>query len=235
MILYIDRYHLDDVLFLRALTGSLGSKVQPGRMLICHGSGELVERLFEAEARFPERIDGVLKLEDARDQELFERGMRDTGRKLSGMLTDAVVPAVPLVGMDRGLVTVDEDGVVRVGRATWLEELLDRKVVPVLAAMARRGEGSEIVEIGAEPLLEGLTNAYSPDGLAVFVRMGSGLERAEGEIALEDSGDALPDSAVVESLLRKGVTVHVITPARLRSQGPSEWPRLAPLDRPGNP
>ena len=168
MILYIDRYHLSDVLFLRAVAQSLGMRPGKEPCLIVHGSGEDVERKFEAEALFPERVGGIIRPGGPQEVQLFERGMRDTARKIVGLLTDSIVPSVALAGQDRGLLTLDERGQLRVNAADWFSQLLDQGVVPVVSAMAAGETPRDLFEIEPVSILSSMAGAFSNDGVAFF-------------------------------------------------------------------
>jgi hypothetical protein len=137
-LVYLDRYHLGDDLFLNDLAQRLG-RTPAGEplCLFVHGSGEKVERTLEGQGRFPERTDaGVLDVTDAAAVALVERALRETNQTLVARLTDEVVSAVGVQGVDRDVLKLADDGAVTAGRVGWLEALLKQRVVPVVSAMA---------------------------------------------------------------------------------------------------
>ena len=141
-LLYLDRYRMEDQLFLqqlaRTLTGKFGD-VPP--CLILHGSGEYAERVLEGEGLFPERRDGVLQTDSPHAEALVERAIRQFNKNLVGLLTDEVVSAVGVQGINRNLFRLDEQGRLQARGFEWVEDLAERGVVPVLSALAYDQEG----------------------------------------------------------------------------------------------
>ena len=148
-LLYLDRYHLDDTLFVQALARTLagaGRGVPP--CVIVHGSGERAERMLEGEGLFVERENGVLRGTSPEEAALLDRALREANRKLVGVLTDAVVYAVGVQGADRRLLHLGEDGRLGVGKAEWVRELASKGAVPVIAATVHDSEGPHLREAG---------------------------------------------------------------------------------------
>ena len=237
MILYIDRYHLSDVLFLRAVAQSLGMRAGKDPFIIVHGSGEEVERKFEAEALFPDRTGGILRPRGPLEVQLFERGMRDTARKLVGLLTDSIVPSVAVAGQDRGLMSRDDGGQLRVNAAGWFSELLDQGVVPVVSAMAAGDTPADLAEIQPALILGSMVQAFSVDGVAFFSTQGVRVQDGpvERSAKLDDVREEVPEAEVAEGLIGSGVVVRLITPTDLRERAPSEWTQISTATAAGNP
>ncbi len=143
-LLYLDRYHQGDPLFVKQLAEGLSGVQQGGRLLRCmivHGSGEKAERTLEAQGVFAERKGGVLQVEAPAHRQLVERAAREANQELVAALTDAVVSAVGAQGTDRRLLRPCADGAVEAGALGWVEDLMAMRVVPVLSALARDAEG----------------------------------------------------------------------------------------------
>lgn len=152
LLVYLDDYHLGDVLFLQGLTRAYGAaRGQAPPSLLVHGSGEEAERLLEAEGLFVERKDGILPAESPAAAALVERAVRQVNRRLVGMLTDAVVPAVGLLGTDRAVLRVDAEGHVNTGKTGWVRALLSQRVLPVVGAYAQQApeSGREVDAVSA--------------------------------------------------------------------------------------
>ncbi|RMH60596.1 MAG: acetylglutamate kinase, partial [Bacteroidetes bacterium] len=135
-VLYLDAYHLGDPLFLQGLArwvAQAGPQRPP--LWLVHGSGERAERLLEAQGLFPERSGGVWAVTRPEERALVERALRETNRTIVATLTDAVVPAVGIHGVDRNLMRRQADGTVVIGRIGWVRELARQRVVPVLSTL----------------------------------------------------------------------------------------------------
>ena len=100
-LIYLDLYHLDDLLFLPSLARMMGRQRRPSCLLV-HGAGEQAERLLEAEGLFPERKEGLVQVSTAAEAALVERAARQVNRRIVGALTEEGVPAVGVQGIDRG-------------------------------------------------------------------------------------------------------------------------------------
>lgn len=145
-LLYLDRYHQGDPLFLKELAQRFSRKPS-GKppALILHTSGEKLERSLEAEGYFPERQRGVIQTETPEQKALAERAAREANQELVGVLTDALVTAVGLQGADRGLLRRTETGKVGAGGLGWVEDLIKMRVLPVVSALAE--ESGRVEEV----------------------------------------------------------------------------------------
>jgi acetylglutamate kinase len=226
----MDRYHMGDFLFLQALARALARRSAGPPALLCHGSGEIVERLLEGRGLVPHRAGGRLVTDDAAEAVLFDRGMRETARKLTGILTDAVISAVAVSGADRALLAAGEDGSVRVGGVGWLRDLMSEGVVPVVAATAR--VAGVTAELPMAPTLAALAEALGAVGVAFFSTGGRLPDASVGEVpkrldvrSARDIG-LLGEPEVAAELHRRRVTTYLVTPHLLRSESPSGWVRL---------
>ena len=122
-LLYLDRYHLGDEIFINNLAQRMHHAPAGDPLcLIVHGSGEKVERTLESQGFFPERTGGVLDVTEPEQIRLVERAVRETNQKLVATLTDEVVPAVGIQGVDRNLLRLEE-GTVTARKVGWLEAL----------------------------------------------------------------------------------------------------------------
>lgn len=230
MILYMDRYHGGDMLFLQAFVRAMASRTSVTPVMVFHGAGASVERLFEQEGHFVERVGGVMAPTDQQERVLLERGMRETARKLSALLTDAVIPAVPLMGCDRGMLTTSASGDVHLGNVAWLSGLLEKQVIPVIAGLTIREGTSAVEEVSVARAMAQLVGALSLRGVALFAKGGripeneAGSRRILWDQFVADGLATEPD--VAKQLLRAGVRVHLVTPELLHTRSPIEWPHV---------
>lgn len=160
-LLYLDDYHAGDAIFVRSLSQSLARTERP-KFLIVHGSGVFGVQALEGHGFFRERKDGVLPVATAEEHALVERAIRHVNRKITGVLTDAVVSSVGVIGSERGLLVASGASLPDV-RADWLEALVDSGVVPVVASYAseagtgRTGEVALCQSVAA--LVKGLSSS----------------------------------------------------------------------------
>lgn len=215
LLVYLDRYHLGDPLFLQRFAPAV--KAHEGPLLLLHGAGEAAERALEAEGRFVERAGGVLQVEDAAGRARVERAARDLNRHVVHALNDAGASAVRLTGTDRGLLKV-VDGEVVAGRVGWLRALADQGVVPVLALLAEAG--GVAVEVDPGRALAVLAAAFGREGgaeppVAVLLAK-AGPRREEGGEALLR---ALAEPETSRRVAASGVRVRVARPEAVRGKG----------------
>jgi len=144
-LIYLDPYHLDDLLFLPSLAQMMGRlQLRRSACLLLHGSGEQAERLLEAEGLFPERKEGLVQVRTAAEAVLVERAARRVNRQIVGALTDEGVPAVGLQGLDRGLLRLSDEGRVITGRIDWLKALAQKQAVPVVSALVEDARSGHV-------------------------------------------------------------------------------------------
>lgn len=175
-VLYLDRYHLGDPLFLTRLAQAVRQRSEG--LVLVHGAAEAGERALEAEGTFPEWRGGVLAVETAAQRATVERAARTLNRQIAAALTEAGVPAFRADGASRGLLRVTGAGV-EVGPAGWVGALAEQGAVPVVAALVP-GEGGAAREV--DPLRVAVALAGALGATAVVLS----TARAVGE------GDAPP-------------------------------------------
>lgn len=210
-ILYLDRYHLGDELFINDLAQRL-HQAPPGEplCLLVHGSGEKVERTLESQGFFPERRGGVLDVEAPEQVRLVERSVRETNRELVATLTDEVVPAVGIQGVDRNLLRLEE-GTVVAQRVGWVEALLSQRVVPVVSALVEHPEEGRVREVYAADAVVALAEAFDTvDPVVVFFTTGphagwadaTGVQDTVSPDALREGGP-LPEPDAVRRIVQE--------------------------------
>lgn len=219
-LLYLDPYHLGDPLFVQGVARRMaqaGAGKPP--TLLVHGSGEQAERLLEAQGLFPEQEAGVWKVTGPEEAALVERALRETNRKIVAALTDAVVAAVGVHGVDRSMMELAEDGTVSARRLGWVRDLLTQRVVPVLSTLVTDTGTGRPREAAVGPVIQGLVEAIRPDEVTVVILLKTnkpGLLR-DGERVATVGADAipgsevLPDPALVHTLAAAGVPVLLTT------------------------
>lgn len=164
-LIYLDRYHLGDPLFLRGLAHRLGSAEAAGLgALLVHGSGDEAEQVLEAEGAEVVRRGGILADLDSEHAMLVERAVRQTNKRVVATLTEFGVAAVSVQGSDRGVVQIDESGGVRLGPTDWLFALARQRVVPVVSALTKRGDA--VLQVDPAKVLVGLAERAAEQGSA---------------------------------------------------------------------
>lgn len=213
---YLDRYHLGDPTFIKNLAHEAGQRPsgEPSSIMV-HGSGEKVERTLEAQGYFPERVEGVLEVQTAEQRRLVERAVREVNRDLVGTFTDEVVSTVGVQGVDRGLLRLDESGGLHARKTGWIEALVKQRVLPVVSALARTPDETEVREVASAEALTALAAAFeaSFDPKAVFLvttgRPGiAGAEGIQPEVALDAvTEEHVPEPDAVRQVHDAGVPV----------------------------
>lgn len=228
----LDHHRLDDPLFLQSLAQHI-QKALPHAptCILVHGSGEKLDRTLEAQGVFVERTDaGVLPPETPEQAQLVERAVRETNQAIVGTLTDEVVPAVGIQGVDRGLLQTGADGALTTGRLGWLEALLKQHVLPVVSALAPQKGTRHAQEVPVADavlaLAEGLADAFTCHPTAFTTTGRPGVMDATGtrsEAGLDAvSADTVPERGLVQRALDRGFTPLVTSPGGLFDpSGPS--------------
>ncbi|MFO8098800.1 MAG: acetylglutamate kinase [Salinibacter sp.] len=233
-LLYLDRHHLGDDLFLKSLAQHMvrGKSGEPPCVLV-HGSGEKVERTLEAQGLFPERTDGVLEVEGDEQRRLVERAVREVNQDIVAALTDEVVSTVGIQGVDRNLLERDADGAIRASSVGWLETLIKQRVVPVVSALVEEEQVEEVWAVHVlEALADALSTAFDPVACVLTTADQPRLPEAEGELE-QASLEALPDEHVsepnaVRRLVEDGRTVLLTTLQGLFGEGAPRGTYLRP-------
>lgn len=217
-LLYIDAYHLEDLLFVESLARAVANAGSDRpRCMLVHGSGELAERLFEAQGLFPDRSEeGLWRVETATECALVERAARETNRKLVGALTDALVAAVGVHGGDRDLLRMDAGGDVEGGTMHWVGTLLSQEVLPVVSTLVHEPDTSHDCEVAGHDALAALAEGLAEYRVvSVFFVRGNQPGLVLGNAVLPDVGagelashtEALPEPALVGLTAEKGLPV----------------------------
>lgn len=212
-IVYLDRHHLGDSLFLKSLAQHFaeGAGGEPPCVLV-HGSGEKVERTLEAQGYFPDRTNGVLDVETDEQRRLVERAVRETNQEIVAALTDEVVSTVGIQGVDRSLLGA-ENGTVTAQNVGWLAALIKQRVLPVVSALVedeatiREVSGPEAVAA----LAEALSASFDVVACALTTTDRPGLMDAAGirdDVSVDEvSEDDMPEPAAVRRLHEAGLPV----------------------------
>jgi hypothetical protein len=219
-LVYLDRHHLGDDLFLKSLAQQLsdaGPQAPP--CLLVHGSGEKVERTLEAQGHFPERTDGVLQVDTEDQRRLVERAVREVNQEIVATLTDEVVATVGIQGVDRGLFQIPAPGEpLRASNVGWVSALVKQHVVPVVSALVEAPDTGGVREVGTEEavraLAQALTESFEPVACVLSTADAAGLPDGDGGVRVEAEVDALdegpvPEPAATRRLVDAGVPVLV--------------------------
>jgi len=211
-VLYIDRYHLGDPLFLNRLSRDL-LDLEGGKVLV-HGPGEDGERMIEAEGGITKWDQGMLTVGSDAERGIVERATRDLNRRIAHGLNDAGVPSVRIDGASRGLLHHQDDGTVGLGPVTWLRELVEQGGVPVVAALAPSEDGPMVqVHPGA---VVGLLARALHEGRALFLaRKDFGTEAALDSLSI----DEFAEPEVLVAAAAAGAETLLVRPRGLRKEG----------------
>lgn len=203
-LVYLDRHHLGDDLFLKSLTQHLSEAGAEGpTCVLVHGSGEKVERTLEAQGYFPDRTDGVLDVENEDHRRLVERAVREVNQEIVAMLTDEVVSTVGIQGVDRGLFQKSPEGAIRASNAGWLSALLKQRVVPVVSALVEAPDTEAVEEVwpveAVVALAQALEASFDPVACMFTTEDRPGLLDGNGGTRSEAPVEAVTDEHVPES------------------------------------
>lgn len=214
-LLYLDRHHLGDDLFLKSLAQHFANAGTDGpTCLLVHGSGEKVERTLEAQGIFPERTGGVLDVESENQRRLVERAVREVNQDIVAALTDEVVSTVGIQGVDRGLFEKEGDDSLRASNVGWISALLKQHIVPVVSALVEVPDTGTVHEVSAVEAVLALGRALeaSFDPVACVLTTGEkpGLPDEDGGVADTAGVDSVSDEHVPEpSTVHRLVTAEV--------------------------
>lgn len=220
-VLYLDRYHIGDPLFLNGFARDVLAFPEP--LVIVHGSGEAAERALEARGQFPEWKDGVLQVETDADRALVERAGRDLNRQIVHTLNDAGVAAVRLDAGSRGLINATKAGLA-VKKIDWLTTLVAQGAVPVILAILAGGDGPAREVSGgavAGQIAAGLSAKAEAVPVLVMAKKGfSELESSisgNGGIAVSEVPDGvLAEPGAVRAAVETGAEVRLVARSALR-------------------
>lgn len=184
LILYLDREHVGDSRFVKELSARLTRLGSSGPYrLVVHESGPQTEQALEGRGLFVDRANGVFDTSSAREQELVERSIRQTNRRVVSLLTDHQVASVAVQGAAKGLFTWTRDEGLQVGEVAWIRDLLSKYVTPVVSGLAVDQPSGEIRELPGVLTVSALTDAFEDiSPIVVYFTTDKGLGiRREGE------------------------------------------------------
>lgn len=220
-LVYLDRHHLGDDLFLKSLAQHLSDAgTEAPTCLLVHGSGEKVERTLEAQGYFPDRSNGVLDVETEDQRRLVERAVREVNQEIVAMLTDEVVSTVGIQGVDRGLFQQSSDETIHASNAGWISALLKQRVVPVVSALVEAPDTETVQEVwpveAVAALAQALDASFDPVACLFTTKDRPGLPDGDGNIRAEAPAEAatdghVPEPSAVRHLVQAEVPVVVTT------------------------
>lgn len=220
-VLYLDRYHLGDPLFLNGFARDVLNLGAP--CLVVHGAGEAAERALEARGQIARWEGGVLVAETEADRALVARSARDLNRQIAHALNDAGVAAVPLEAGGRGLIVQGEAGV-KAEKVEWLRKVVAQRAVPVIASLVVQEEGG-VREANGGAVAGALAKTLAGEEREVAVifigkkALGSGIgsEFEAQRISLADMPvGVFPEQEAVRAALDAGADVRVVERSGLR-------------------
>lgn len=235
-LVYLDRHHLGDDLFLKSLAQQLSSAgTEAPTCLLVHGSGEKVERTLESQGYFPERTGGVIDVETEGQRQLVERAVREVNQEVVAALTDEVVSSVGIQGVDRGLFRVSVEDVLQAANVGWVSALLKQHVVPVVSALVETPDTGTVHERPTEEavraLAEALDESFDPVACVLTTAEVAGVPDEEGgaqnEIRAANVDELpIPEPTAARRLIEAEVPVLVTSPQGLFSGAAPTGTRL---------
>lgn len=199
-LLYLDRYHLGDPLFLQALGQAVARSSSAGlRPILVHGQGDEAQTKLEGQGIFIEPVRDVYHGKSDVENYIIEMAHRELNRRLVGILTEAAVPAVGFMGSDRGLIRADSRRV-RIGTMKWLNDILARNVVPVIGTETRQEEGRSR---GVDPVQ--VVSAFadvvkSPFEIVMFTTNNlGGIMKGRDPVGRIDVRDAIEEAVIADT------------------------------------
>jgi acetylglutamate kinase len=224
-VVYLDRHHLGDDLFLKSLAQHLSdAEAEAPACVLVHGSGEKVERTLEAQGYFPDRTNGVLNVENEDQRRLVERAVREVNQELVAMLTDEVVSTVGIQGVDRGLFQKSHDDAIRASNAGWVSALLKQHVVPVVSALVKDPDTDRVQEVwpvtAVAALSRALDDSFDPVACMFTMEDRPGLPDEDGEVRTDAPVEAataehVPEPSAVRHVVQSEVPMIVTSPRGL--------------------
>jgi acetylglutamate kinase len=225
-VLYLDDHHAADALFVQSLARSL-ARVGKARFLLVHGSGEHGRQVLEGQGIFRHRVDGILPVETPEEHALVERSLRQLNRKITSILTEAVVSSVGIIGSDRGLLVVDGSNLM-VKRMDWLVSLIEKGVIPVIASYASEANSERMGEVALHRTVAAIVKRLSSSATAVAFTTTNlpGVMRGgkpEPEVALDVIDERwVADLPALGKLVSQNIRVLLTNSTRLSDpNGPS--------------
>lgn len=202
-VVYLDRHHLGDDLFLKSLAQHLSDRgTEAPTCVLVHGSGEKVERTLEAQGYFPDRTDGVLDVENEDQRRLVERAVREVNQEIVAKLTDEVVSTVGIQGVDRGLLQKSPDDTIRASNTGWVSALLKQHVVPVVSGLVNAPDTGTVQEVwpveAVTALSQALDDSFDPVACLFTRNDQPGVPDEDGEVRAEAPVEAATDEHVPE-------------------------------------
>ncbi|MEX0820898.1 MAG: hypothetical protein WD021_02030 [Rhodothermales bacterium] len=237
-LIFLDDVHAADVLFMQNLSRSMGRRSWRPAPVLVHGSGEHAEQLLESHGIFRSRSDGVLAIESSREHALVQQALRGLNQKVVALLTDAVVSSVGVMGSQRSVFAARNGGLF-VQEISWLKDLCEQGVVPVVAASGRdvaSGSTGEIPAVHAAIVLaRALRTWYERVEVVFFTTtnlpgiMHAGKPREQVSVGDEVLRDKVPDMDALLEVVSAGLPVVLTNSNRLSDEaGPSGTMITAP-------
>ncbi len=131
-IVYLDAFHLSDLLAVEALARSIGAKGDRPPIIFVHSVEEPVGGWLEANAIEHSWQDGIVQPAELGGSEPLLAVVRQYNKRLVAAFTEHGIPASSVQGHDRGLLSrgsADAD-------VTWLATLAASGAVPVVSPLA---------------------------------------------------------------------------------------------------
>ena len=222
-VLFLDDWHAADVLFIQGLSRALGETIPIPAPIIMHGSGEHADRLLATHGVSRTRRDGVLQVASAVEHALVEQALCSVNRKIVNRFTDAMVPAVGVIGSRCGFEM--RKGGLHVLGVRRLLDLAVQGVVTVVAASAREAPGGATGEIGLAYATRALVGALEPLMQAAGVPPSADVTDGSRRRRSSSSAAGAPPSA--GTLPSPSVTVvffsKEVPPGGIRQGSPPQW------------
>jgi hypothetical protein len=202
----VDRRTMEDLMAWEALARALSARpAGSGGLVLVYAPGEHAERMLEGEGHAIRGSGGLLRAVDRASAAALARAARSENRRITATLSDAGIPAVGFLGGDRGLLRA-------AAVPAWLAGAIRAGSVPVVASVDAGEEAAREL-----PLSESVAwLSRLPGALAVFI---ADREPAETPARAATRWKMPRDSASVERLEARGISVRISTVSELSSLG----------------
>lgn len=222
IVLYIDRFHLDDRLFVDGLARHIASlALEHPPLILIHGGGSAVEEVLERTGSVPVVEEGIARVETPLEIAVAERAVRHQNQRLAAAMNNAGVSALPVQGADKGFATITPAGEPVLGATTWLESIIATGVVAIVSCLARKADGT-VREVPPHRIARHIANRFQAAAILFFTRnnrCGVFFDGASvSEISVEEiPADVFAERAMLE--VARGVSPPLFL-TNIRGLGP---------------
>jgi acetylglutamate kinase len=215
IVLKVSGSDLDDVLTLTRLVADIGKTLKlPVNLVVVHGASHQLEMQFKAKGIALPTERGKRLITDARTMQAVEAVATELNKKFCTKLSDALIPAVPLLGKSLGLFNVEQPeatlllGDVARVRRRLLEKWLFKQIVPVISPVSTDASG-KLLDVNADEAAGKIASEIKADVLIFLINTrgiiisDAGEKKVIKSISLADVEDDIEKKIIPEGLIWK--------------------------------